>query len=409
MLEKMEQVKRIAEAVHEAGGRALVVGGYARDRIMEEVKDPKELKVLVSKDIDLEVYGIEKDKLESLLKDFGEVREVGKQFEVFQVDGIDVSLPRRDKQVGPGHRDLKTEYDPNMTYEEAFRRRDFTMNAIGIDPLTDKIIDLYDGVKDIKAGIIRMVDPETFGDDPLRPLRAAQFAGRFGFTIEPKTLKAARAVDMTGLPAGRIGEEWVKMLTLSPKPSVGLNAAQELGIIKQLHPQLESIVGAQHVVPKLYEQLDRAAELDLEPNNRLNTMLVILTKDMSEPKKFLRGIEMSMERVDRIERLIREHGFGSDDPAEIKKLAARLFPATIEELFRVQDVLGQESDLLERADKLGVAFVPEPRILGGDDLIKLGMKEGKELGRVLEQVYFAQLEGKVSDLKEAKKFAKKLI
>ncbi len=407
MKEQFKKVKKIAKAVREAGGRALIVGGYARDRMIEDVrdaKDPEDAKVLVSKDIDVEVYGIEKNKLEKLLKTFGEVQEVGKQFEVFQVDGVDVSLPRRDRQVGPGHKDVETKYDPGMSHEEAFRRRDFTMNAIGIDPLTDEVVDPYGGVKDIESGLIKMVDADSFGEDPLRPLRAAQFAGRFDFKIDPATLEVARTTDMTSLPASRIGEEWVKMLTLSPKPSVGLAAAQEIGVIKQLHPELEAGYSKQ-----ILDELDRAAKLELEPNDRLNTMLVILTSDMQKPKKFLRGIEISMERTDRIERLIRELGFNSDNPAKIKKLAARLFPATIEELARIQSILGQESDLLDLARGLEVDHVPEPRILGGDDLIELGMKEGEEVGRVLEQVYMAQLDGRVSSLEEAKQFVKTLI
>ncbi len=412
MKKQLELTKKIAEAVRGAGGRALIVGGFARDEIMRRWGTK-----VVSKDIDVEVYGLAKNELENLLKRFGEVKEIGKQYEVFKLRDddleIDVSLPRRDRQVGPKHTDIETEYDPNMSFEEAFRRRDFTINAIGLDPLTEEVIDVYGGADDINKGIIRMVDRDTFGDDPLRPLRAAQFAGRFGFQIDPETVKTARKVDMTGLPAGRVGEEWIKMLSLSPKPSIGLRAAHEIGVIKQLHSELDSLLGTKQALSKLSGELDQVAGMDLGPNDRLNLMLAVLVKDMDEPKRFLKELEISKDRMARIVKLVAEKDFElpkKDQLAlSVNNLAVRLFPATIEELARLIEITGGDAkNLIAAAREYGVLTAPPEHILEGRHLIEMGIAEGPKIGRIVDKVYQAQLDGEVKSFEEAKSLAKKL-
>src|SRR5438034_3578476 len=165
----LDRAREIAAAVRDAGGRALIVGGWVRDRLMG---------VEGSKDIDLEVYGIASDRIRTLLESFGRVETVGESFQVYKLGDIDVSLPRRESKAGRGHRGFDVAGDPTMSVEEAARRRDFTINAIAWDPLTGGYLDPFDGRGDIRRRLLRIVDPVRFADDSLRVLRAVQFAAR---------------------------------------------------------------------------------------------------------------------------------------------------------------------------------------------------------------------------------------
>ncbi|MDX6577096.1 MAG: hypothetical protein QOE96_3049, partial [Blastocatellia bacterium] len=157
-----EKVLTLAAAVRDEGGRALLVGGCVRDELMGQ--QPK--------DWDVEVYGIEPAKLRSLLDAFGPVNVVGEAFTVYKLSHhLDVSLPRRERKTGRGHRGFVIEGDPRMSVGEAARRRDFTINAILQDPLTGEIIDPANGRTDLQLGIIRAVSPDTFNEDSLRVLR----------------------------------------------------------------------------------------------------------------------------------------------------------------------------------------------------------------------------------------------
>src|SRR5713226_3926482 len=160
MSNALEQAVSIAEAVRDAGGRALIVGGWLRDRLLYgSAHEPA--------NVDLEVFGLPGDRLRSVLETFGKVEAVGESFQVYKIGAIDVSLPRRDSKAGRGHRGFVVTGDPDMTIAEAARRRDFTINAISWDPLTGEYFDPYDGRGDLERRILRVVDPQTFGDDSL--------------------------------------------------------------------------------------------------------------------------------------------------------------------------------------------------------------------------------------------------
>src|SRR6185503_19465476 len=150
-----EKVLELARLVADAGGRALVVGGCVRDQLMGRS----------SKDCDVEVYRVEPEKLREILGRFGRVSAVGEAFTVYKIgNDFDVSIPRRERKSGRGHRGFVIEGEPSMSIEEATSRRDFTINAILQDPLTDEIIDPFEGQSDIEAGILRAVSKDTFGE-----------------------------------------------------------------------------------------------------------------------------------------------------------------------------------------------------------------------------------------------------
>ena len=166
-------------AVREAGGRALCVGGFVRDRLRSLSRASTSARSASadksagqdpgapSKDLDIEVFGIPQDRLLPLLKSLGRVEPVGQAFPVYKLGAIDVALPRRESKTGRGHKGFTVEGDPSMSFEEAARRRDFTINAIGWDPLTDEYLDPFHGREDLRTRVLRVVDPRTFGDDSL--------------------------------------------------------------------------------------------------------------------------------------------------------------------------------------------------------------------------------------------------
>src|SRR5688500_1229224 len=147
----------IARAVRERGGRALVVGGWVRDRLLG----------IDSKDLDMEVFGIPAEELPRLLEPFGKVEPIGQSFPVYKIGTIDIGLPRRESKAGRGHKGFAVEGDPSMSIAEAARRRDFTVNAIAWDPLTGNYEDPFNGRADLERKILKVVDPTTFGDDSL--------------------------------------------------------------------------------------------------------------------------------------------------------------------------------------------------------------------------------------------------
>ncbi len=227
----------IAETVRAAGGRALLVGGCVRDALLG----------LPPKDHDIEVFGIAEDAMELLLASCGSVIRVGRSFPVWKVwtadmgqgAAIDVSLPRREVKVGDHHTAFTITLDPNMTFEQASLRRDFTMNAIGRDPLTGELLDPHCGASDLDARILRHTSLH-FAEDPLRVMRAAQFAARFGLVVSEATIRLCRQLSVAHLSAERLWEEWQKLLLRGIKPSLGLGFLRNVG---WLPPELAALVG----------------------------------------------------------------------------------------------------------------------------------------------------------------------
>src|SRR4051812_3912692 len=231
-IENLRLATSLASKVREAGGRALIVGGWVRDRLLG----------VSATNIDIEVFGLPGDRVAAVLESLGRVESVGRSFQVFKVGDIDVSLPRRDSKTGRGHRGFEVSGDPSMSIAEAARRRDFTINAIAWDPLTGEYLDPFDGRTDLTRQLLRLVDPATFADDSLRVLRAVQFVARFGLTIDGQTRAICREIALDDLPAERIWGEIEKLL-FAPKPSIGFALALDLGVIDKLFPELCALVG----------------------------------------------------------------------------------------------------------------------------------------------------------------------
>src|SRR5277367_2384607 len=169
-------------------GRPRLVGGCVRDWLLGRPIT----------NFDIEVGGVDFEGLRRALSPFGATDVVGRSFGVIKVRGEggaehDFSLPRRESKTGAGHRGFAVEPDPSLSDEDAAARRDFTVNAIALDPFTGALIDPFDGRADLKARILRHTGP-AFTEDPLRVLRAFQLAARFDFTLEPGTASLCRGM-----------------------------------------------------------------------------------------------------------------------------------------------------------------------------------------------------------------------
>ena len=225
----------IAEDVKENGGRVFYVGGYVRDKILGNITN----------DVDIEVHGIEAEKLVEILGKYDEVLKIGNSFGIYTLMShhIDIALPRKEKNTGKGHKDFEIYTDPYIGTYEAAKRRDFTMNSIMEDVLTHEIIDHFNGLDDIRNKTIRHIDDETFVEDPLRVLRAAQFASRLGFLVDDKTIELCKRIDITTLSRERVEEELKKALLKSDKPSVFFRTLNEMNQLDYWFKEIKDTIG----------------------------------------------------------------------------------------------------------------------------------------------------------------------
>ena len=210
----------LASKVKEKGGRAFYVGGYVRDLLLN----------IPNKDIDIEVHGIAEKDLVAILNEIGEVDYYGRSFGIYALrhEDIEVALPRSEKVLGTGHRDFEISVDPDMGYMNAALRRDFTINALMMDVLSHEILDYFNGTDDLNKGIIRHVNDVSFVEDPLRVYRAAQFASRFGFKIDERTVELCKGIDTFVLSRERIEEELKKALLKAEKAEIFFECLKEM-------------------------------------------------------------------------------------------------------------------------------------------------------------------------------------
>jgi tRNA nucleotidyltransferase (CCA-adding enzyme) len=460
----------LARSLRDAGGRALLVGGFVRDLVARRLRG--EAGLPPGREFDLEVYGLDPERLAAILGRFGEVKLVGQAFAVYKVllreagggpaPDLDVSLPRRDTKVAPGHRGFAVTGDPGLSFAEATRRRDFTVNAMMCDPLTGETIDPWEGTRDLREGRLRAVDPGTFAEDSLRVLRAMQLAARLGVTVDPPTVDLCRRIDLRDLPAERIWGEVEKLLLKAERPSVGLEWADRLDIVARLFPELAALKGCPqepewhpegdvwtHTLLAIDQAKREAGGLPRE--KQLAVLLAVLCHDFGKPattsvvdgrirsyEHEAAGVEPTRSFLDRLNlhtlagydlraqvlalvahHLTPSHWHKNRDnvgDGAIRRLARRCEP---ELLYRVSraDCLGRTGSFsteaqewfLARVRALGVEERPPAPILMGRHLLEIGLSPGPEIGRLTRAVYEMQLDGRVTDLAGALAAARRLI
>lgn len=279
----LEMARKVAAKVAEAGGRTFFVGGFVRDRLLGRE----------NKDVDIEVHGISVERLEGILDELGERLTMGESFGIMGLRHyeLDIAMPRSEVATGRGHRDFAVFVDPFIGTQKAARRRDFTINALMQDVLTDEVLDFFGGREDLAARLIRHVDPQTFVEDPLRVLRAAQFAARFGFCVAPQTRELSSRMDLGQLSRERIMGELEKALLKAEHPSTFFEELRQMGQLGVWFGEVEALLGIaqdpqHHPEGSVWHHtmmvLDQAATMRDQTSYPLGFMLSALCHDFGK-------------------------------------------------------------------------------------------------------------------------------
>lgn len=450
-----EKTMDVIRSIREAGGTPYIVGGFVRDLVMGE--NPK--------DLDIEVYGLSIDKLKEVLSKHAEVNAVGVSFGILKVDmrnaggdELDFSVPRTENKIGIGHGGFETNLNENLSPFEAARRRDFTMNSMFYDPITNEVYDPYGGREDIKNKILRHTS-EAFSDDALRVSRMKQFAARFGMDAHPDTIELAKTLlpEYDSLSKERLYTEWKKFAEKGKYPSKGLDVLEKTDWIRKT-PALANLMGVKqdseyHPEGDVWEHTKQVANAAAKIARRdklsdEDTGILVLASvlhDVGKPsttsdssgritshghekagvpiaEKFLIDIGYPKEKIDKILPLIGNHLAHLNDvnPKSVTRLSKRLEPSSIEMLARVieADNSGRGSlpkglpsaakKLLRIAKKLSIEKkAPQPILMGRHLMSHLGMKPSSDFGSILRRAYDAQMNREFTDLEGALEWAKR--
>ena len=425
-----------------AGGEVTVVGGSVRDLLLG----------LPAHDLDLEVSGLDMGRVRQIMANKFSLDETGVSFSVLKVrvpkssDVIDIALPRTEELTGAGHRDFEVTPDHHLDFATAASRRDFTINAIGLNPTTGELLDPFGGEADLAAGILRHVS-DKFSEDPLRPLRAARFAGRFGFIIAPETVDLCRAMRPLAdeLPPERIWGELSGILS-STSPGRSLQALVEIDWIDVFpelaalrgveqdpgwHPEGDAFTHTAHVLD--YAAAHLAFEND---DDRLVVMTAAMCHDLgkSTSTEFrdgrvrshgheAAGVPLTTSLLHRLGQValtkdvapLVEHHLApvtlTTDKA-IRRLSTKVPRLDLLVLVSKADVGGRppltNTESLAKIDafsekvrQLGVHEGPPKMLARGDHLITMGLTPGPQFRELLGAVYDAQLDGVVTTEDEA--------
>ncbi len=279
----LQMARKIAQIVAEQGGHAYYVGGFVRDALLGKE----------TKDVDIEVHGISPQALKDILDSLGQRITIGESFGIFSLKGysLDIAMPRKEEARGMGHRDFEVFVDPFIGTRAAALRRDFTINALMRHVLTGALVDHFGGREDLHRGILRHVSDASFAEDPLRVLRAAQFAARFDFLVAEETVRLCRRMALSHLPRERVEGELKKALLKADRPSIFFEVLRQMEQLEVWFPELKALIGVPqnpvyHAEGDMWTHtmlvLDEAARLRHRAENPLGFMLAALTHDFGK-------------------------------------------------------------------------------------------------------------------------------
>ena len=432
--------ERLCRLIRDAGGRPLLVGGCVRDMLLG----------LRAVDLDLEVYELPPQRLIDVLSSAFDIDRVGQSFGVIKLHDypIDISLPRRESKVGLGHRGFEVLSDPAMSLEEAAARRDFTINAMAMDPVTEALLDPFNGQRDLTLRILRHTSPQ-FADDPLRVLRGMQFVSRFELSPAPETLALCRGLlpEYPTLSVERIWGEWEKWASRAVQPSLGLRFLQDVGWAA-MYPELAALQGCPqdptwhpegdvwtHTLLVVDQAAQIAARDGLAGRERAVLLFAALCHDLGKPPStafldghirsyghaervdivasFLEKVGSPQELATRIAGLVRYHLSHlqfDGSPRHVRRLTRRLEEAgeTLRMLARLveadasgrpplpRDLPPEMHQMLATAEGLQLTEQGPRPILLGRHLLTVGIEPGPRMGQILKTAYEAQLDGAFS-------------
>ena len=381
----------VRSSIINAGGKIYQVGGAVRDEMLGKV----------SKDLDLLVVGVELKNLSRILAKFGKTNLVGKAFGIikFKPEGsdedIDISVPRVDtKSTGKGHKDFEVKLGKGITLQQDQLRRDFWMNAMARDIETGELHDIEDkGRVDIENQVVRVIGDQAFKDDPLRMLRAVQFAARFEFAIEPETMKQIKKNVrlIKTVSAERLQEEFRKMFEKGT-PSIGVNLLKETGILRQLFSK------ASGNFPIEYDKLDKKA---------FPAFLAVLLKEHT-PKDIQKKMRLSTVDMKAVSDVI-NYTSTTDVNSDVG-LVDFLITTTPVGISNIEAYLESSrklsiSDRLNQMKRAGKPTSMGELGIGGRELVKAGFR-GKEIGTALRYLLNYAIESGKNDKKHLLDVAK---
>lgn len=446
-MEEKALAREIARRVAEQGGRTFYVGGFVRDALLHQE----------NKDVDIEVHGVSPACLESILDALGQRITIGESFGVFSLKGhsLDIAMPRKEEARGRGHRDFAIFVDPFIGTEAACRRRDFTVNAMMQDVLTGEIVDPFGGQEDLKNGVLRHVCDASFAEDPLRVLRGAQFAARFGFRVAEETVQLCRGMQLQHLPKERIEGELKKALLKAERPSVFFEVLRQMEQLDVWFPEVKALIGVEQN-PRYHAEgdvwthtmmvLDEAAKLRHRTAQPFWFMLAALAHDFGKAvatevkngvihayehevkglplaQNFLRRITTEKKCVEYVRNLTELH-MKPNTVAGAKsaiKVTNRMFDramdpealvciALADHRGRITEVphASQEDFLRERL-VIYREYMARPYVMG-KDLIEAGFRPGRDFTEILAYAHKLRLAGipREDALKQTLAYARKL-
>ena len=408
----------IAGDIRSAGGRAFLVGGWVRDALLG--KD--------CRDYDIEVYDLTQDELVPILKKYGRTNLVGKAFGVIHLAmkglSLDFSFPRTESKVGYGHRGFVVHTDEKLSFKEAALRRDFTINAMGMELPELTLCDPYGGIDDLKKGLLRHVGP-AFVEDSLRILRGVQFASRFALTLSPETVELCRTLTLADLSVERLFEEFKKWLLKPGKPSLGLRAFLDIRL-NEFFPEVFPLRESWENLGEMLDNMENARRALVAEGNALSesqsmefAFASFLCGNPETSLKFLERITNESHLLKNVPLLLGAYsglplGIVSDVPS-LRRLAVKLdglkllcllVKATPRKFYAAAgDAEFPEKLWQVTADFDLLDIAPQP-YLTGKMLMELGVKPGKQMGEIIKQSFELQLDGKIKNVDDAVAWAR---
>ena len=354
----------LASKVKEKGGRAFYVGGYVRDLLLN----------IPNKDIDIEVHGIAEKDLVAILNEIGEVDYYGRSFGIYALrhEDIEVALPRSEKVLGTGHRDFEISVDPDMGYKNAALRRDFTINALMMDVLSHEILDYFNGTYDLNKGIIRHVNDVSFVEDPLRVYRAAQFASRFGFKIDERTVELCKGIDTFVLSRERIEEELKKALLKAERAEIFFEC------LKEMNQKDVWFKGVNNLSCLMKYESNR-----INADNKYYFMVLLLALDNG--LDFIEAFSNNRELKAYVKRYYELYELINNRTLFTERYLKDSFDDFVYILSADEKV--KVNSYLENIDKIKLNLV------GGDELLRRNIKPGENFGRALRDINRLIIEG----------------
>lgn len=434
-----EKILEIAGQIKAAGGRAFLVGGYVRDVLLGNTE---------SRDFDIEVYDLDQETLLQILKKFGRTDIVGKAFGVFHLSmqglSLDFSFPRTESKIGYGHRGFLVQTNPRLSFKEAAYRRDFTINAMGMELPEMKLWDPYGGREDLMRRTLRHVGP-AFSEDSLRILRGVQFASRFECDLAPETIELCKTLSLADLSIERLFEEFKKWLLKEGKPSCGLKAFLSINL-QEFFPEISPLANSWDLLGNTLDNMfkhreslrSRRAPFDsfqfsiteeekmqlafatLLSGNALFFEKNPLKKEAIKEKVllFLNRITNEIHLIKKVPEILSvlgELNFKTVPSApELRRFAVRLGGVSVLLLLvysipkELMENSNYPSEFRDQTLLLDLLNAPKP-YLTGKMLLGLGMGPGKEMGAIIQESFELQLDGKITSREEALDFAKNRI